>query len=484
MTLARIYLADKESGQWVPLLAAQQYSRNVVQLALADSPELIPGDQIDPQNPRRWLVVESGFDENGAAGKQSLVLLDQDAVPTFVLYQDNAGSDEHSQSVANMIELATQATVAWSGEKMRRVAGETAANQALTLEKKLRQLLGEEPAEDAFWAAVDDNLRQRHMRLIFVAEVISSGLWHMLQFLNRTMNNVQVLALEMKQYEAAGQTALWPRLVNHSEPDSNLAHVANPNGHATVAPMIARNNNTQMQPAEAQRQEIKEQSKNGSKQLPDSRFTGENGNAWNEITFFRDLEGRNEEAQVMVGQQIFNWAKKNAKRLEWGGGATRGAFAPIYEQGARECQLFVVTSNGWVELNLAGYQYHPPFNKIEKLERFYDKLLDIEALDLPDEAMEKRALLPLGLFTAPARLAQFLKVFEWAMVKMEAGTGELSPDQKPGKQRKSSVAWPAADESVQQSANGDRPISYESSFDELLNRKRVELDDVETDELS
>jgi hypothetical protein len=67
---------------------------------------------------------------------------------------------------------------------------------------------------------------------------------------------------------------------------------------------------------------------------------------------------------------------------------------------------------------------------------------------------------------------------------MEAGTRELSPDQKPGKQRKSSVAWPAADESVQQSANGDRPISYESSFDELLNRKRVELDDVETDELS
>ena len=85
MTLVRIYLADKESGKWVPLMASPQNSGNVVQLALANSPELIPGAEIDPKNPRRWLLVESGFGDPGAAGKQSLLLLDQDAIPTFVL---------------------------------------------------------------------------------------------------------------------------------------------------------------------------------------------------------------------------------------------------------------------------------------------------------------------------------------------------------------------------------------------------------------
>jgi len=492
MTLAQIYLADKESGKWAPLMASPQYSGNVVQLALATSPELIPGAEIDPKDPRRWLLVESGLGDPGAAGKQGLILLDQEALPTFVLYQDKASSDEHGVSVANMIELATQATGAWSGDKMRQAAGETADKQSLSLEKELVRLLGGEPAEDAFWAAVDDNLRQRRMRLIFVADVVTSELWQMLQFLDRTMNDVQVLALEMKQFQAAGQTALWPRLVNHDKPDANWANGAKPNGSSAVAPVPAQNHKNQaktadVQPAEARRQTKSKQPKKGpvgSKPLPDTRFTGQNGNSWNEVSFFSDLGGRSTEAQGMVGRQIFNWAKKNATRLEWGGGATRGAFAPIYEQGSRECQLFVVTSNGWVELNLSGYHHHPPFDRVEKRKGFFDKLRDIEELDLPANAMEKRALLPLSLFTAPARLAQFLKVFEWAMVSMEAGTGELKPADKPVNHRKPSVAWPDPDESADQGANDGRYSSYESSFDELLNRKRVELDDGETDELS
>jgi hypothetical protein len=285
----------------------------------------------------------------------------------------------------------------------------------------------------------------------------------------------------MKQYRAAGQTALLPRLVGHGDPSSNGFGVGQPKGSSATASSPNQTDKAQAKPAEPQSQTKSEQPKNGfagSKPLPDTRFSGENGNSWNESTFFNDLSGRSEEALVLVGRQIFNWAKKNANRLEWGGGATRGAFSPIYKQGARECQLFVVTSNGWVELNLRGYQYHPPFNKVKKLERFFDKLSDIEELHLPTEAMEKRALLPLNLFTAPSRLAQFLKVFEWAMVNMEASTGELKPARKP------SVLWSTQEEDDVQESNVDNFGSYESSFDDLLNRKRVELDDEDTQDLT
>ena len=485
MKLARIFLADKESGKWVPLSASSEGSENIVQTALANSPELIPGDQIDPEKPRRWLLVQPGSGDPDPAGKQALVLLDQSAVPTFVLCQGNTGADDQNHSVASMIELATQATVAWSGEKMHHVADETAAQQEQSLDEQLAILLGGEPDEDAFWTAVEDNLRHRRLRLIFVADVISDGLRQMLQFLDGTMNEVDVLALEMKQFRAAGQTALLPRLVGHSEPTSNGAVVGKQNGSSATVPLSSETKKAQAKPAESQPQTKSQQPKKaspGSKPLRDTRFTGENGDSWNETTFFNDLSGRSEEALVLVGRQIFNWAKKNAHRLEWGGGATRGAFSPIYKQGSRECQLFVVTSNGWVELNLRGYHYYPPFNKVEKLERFFNKVSDVEELYLPAEALEKRALLPLSLFTDPSRLAQFLKVFEWAMLNMEASTGELTPASQTVTRRKPSVLWTTEEEDTDQESTGGNLGSYESSFDDLLNRKRVEIDDEETED--
>ena len=106
----------------------------------------------------------------------------------------------------------------------------------------------------------------------------------------------------------------------------------------------------------------------------------------------------------------------------------------------------------------------------------------IEELDLPEEALEKRALLPLSLFTDPSRLATFLKVFEWVMVNMESSTGELQPLKKSVTPRKGNLSWPGPDvggELKVQEINDEDFNSYESSFDALLSRKRVELDDEE-----
>jgi hypothetical protein len=490
MSLARIYLADKESGKWMPLTASPQDSDFVVQLAMANSPELIPGDQIDPENPRRWLLIESGIGGPDTATTQSLVLLDQTAMPTFVICEESAGAKDHNRSVASLISLATQATVTWSGKKMRQLAKETATEQDQSLEERLLLLLGGEPDEDAFWAAVDDNLSRRQMRLIFVSEVITNELWQMLQFLDGTMSAVQVLAMEMKQFQAAGQTALLPRIVGYGEPFSNTSDGSKSNG-STVAkssPVWTQKpkiNNPKDNPAQIQPDLKVKQATNGlkaSKPLAEKRFSAENSGAWNEITFFRDLTSRNEEAQALVGSQIFNWAKKNTSRLEWGGDAARGAFAPISEQDSGNCQLFVVTSNGWVELSLHGYKKHPPFNKPEKLERFFEKLSAIDGLDLPAEALEKKALLPFSTFTSPARLAQFLKVFEWAIVTLESGSGEVKPVIKNVPSGKVSVLWPGTDELVDSKGNVDHLGTYESSFDELLSRKRDDLENRDPDE--
>ena len=51
--------------------------------------DLIPGDQVDPENPRRWLLVKREMvveDPGTAEGRWSLdfFIVDQDGIPTLV----------------------------------------------------------------------------------------------------------------------------------------------------------------------------------------------------------------------------------------------------------------------------------------------------------------------------------------------------------------------------------------------------------------
>jgi hypothetical protein len=52
MKNARIFLAAEEEGKWVPMEESPYDQEIILQAALADYPELLPGDQINPENPR------------------------------------------------------------------------------------------------------------------------------------------------------------------------------------------------------------------------------------------------------------------------------------------------------------------------------------------------------------------------------------------------------------------------------------------------
>ena len=59
------------------------------QKLLADNPHLLPGAQIDRDNPRRWLLVKRGAgvpdrEAGGSWWSIDHLMVDQDAVPTFV----------------------------------------------------------------------------------------------------------------------------------------------------------------------------------------------------------------------------------------------------------------------------------------------------------------------------------------------------------------------------------------------------------------
>src|SRR5882672_9927881 len=68
---------------------ARYDSENLLQKLLADHSDLLAGDQINVDEPRRWLLVTREMTvpgEQDGAGRWSLdhLFLDQDAIPTLV----------------------------------------------------------------------------------------------------------------------------------------------------------------------------------------------------------------------------------------------------------------------------------------------------------------------------------------------------------------------------------------------------------------
>jgi hypothetical protein len=84
----------------------------------------------------------------------------------------------------------------------------------------IRALLGtsdEEAVVDAFWAQVEANLANGKVRLVFVADQTSKELRRLVEFLNDKLLDVEVLAVEIKQYQGLDHTALVPRVVGLTE---------------------------------------------------------------------------------------------------------------------------------------------------------------------------------------------------------------------------------------------------------------------------
>jgi hypothetical protein len=67
---ARIFLAGEVDGKWIPMEETPYDQETTLQVAIAEYPDLLPGDQIDPDDPPRWLLVkrEMGVPEDAGSG--------------------------------------------------------------------------------------------------------------------------------------------------------------------------------------------------------------------------------------------------------------------------------------------------------------------------------------------------------------------------------------------------------------------------------
>jgi len=194
---------------------------------LANNFNLLPGDQIRPDDPRRWILVKREMpvpDPNNGLDRWSIDFLfaDQDAIPTFVECKRFADTRSRREVVGQMLEYAANGHHYWSADDLRRHAEESAHALDSSLEKALATLLpndaeGSAEGPEEYFERLEENLREGQIRIVFFLEESPFELRSVVDFLNRQMERSEVFLVEARQYSHAGSRIVVPALFGYTE---------------------------------------------------------------------------------------------------------------------------------------------------------------------------------------------------------------------------------------------------------------------------
>ena len=209
----RIFLVS-DDDTLKPMDAAPYAKEDVLQRLLERYPDLLAGEQVDPEDPRRWLLIkrEAGIEHRGDdahAWRLDHLFLDQDGVPTLVETKIAENPELRRKVVGQMLDYAANICEAWSVERIRTEFESTCEQADRPSDDTLREHLTSEDADgdliddeaiERFWMSVKTNLEAGRLRLVFVADHIPSSLLRIVEFLNGQMDPCEVLAIELRQY--------------------------------------------------------------------------------------------------------------------------------------------------------------------------------------------------------------------------------------------------------------------------------------------
>ena len=221
-------------------------TEDVLQALIARFPDLLAGDQLPGDVPRRWLLIgrEAALPaEEDGAGRWSVdhLFLDQDGVPTLVEVKRSSDTRIRREVIGQMLDYAANAVVYWPIDELRSVFERRCETEGRDAETELGPVLGEED-EETYWAQAGANLKAGRIRLVFVADQIPRELRRVVEFLNGQMS-AEVLAIEVKQYVGEGDvrtlvpvsSARRPRLLPQERAAGGMRRRSSPSWSAGAA---------------------------------------------------------------------------------------------------------------------------------------------------------------------------------------------------------------------------------------------------------
>jgi hypothetical protein len=353
------------------------------QKMLEEYPDLISGSQINPESPRKWLLIsrEYGISDNNETGNRWSIdhlFVDQDAIPTLVEVKRSSDTRLRREVIGQMLEYAANSVSYWKIEDIKEMFEAKSQEKGDDPLELFSNFNGNDIEYDEFWEKVDSNLKANKIRLLFVADIISKELKKIIEFLNENMPDIEVLGVEIKQYSSEDIKTLVPRVYGQT-----------------------------------------------SKTIDKSRRKGQ-GKTWTKESFINDLNNRTSSEHVKFVNNLLQFVQQYTKHIWFGSGQTRGSLSPRFD-GKYKHYFFSLLSDGRIEFYLNTFLKKEPFADEQNIEELFHKLNNITGLDLESSNRNTKPKIEMDLLFDKDEYKKFTNIIEWIIIKLEIN---LKKDEK------------------------------------------------------
>jgi hypothetical protein len=184
---------------------------------LVDHPDLLSGELVNPDYPRKWLLLQKEQTVPDGANPSKWfsldhLFIDQDAIPTLVEVKRSSDTRARREVVGQMMDYAANGVEYWSIDQIREnFEKDHPDDPQRYLANELGLQAGEQEYED-FWALAVENFSEKKVRLLFVVDRVPKELRRIVEFLNETMRPTEVLAIELKRFVGGKQSVIVPKI--------------------------------------------------------------------------------------------------------------------------------------------------------------------------------------------------------------------------------------------------------------------------------
>lgn len=311
----KIYAINNDWGSTAMEPVRVQSEELELQRILERNFDLLLGDQINPKEPRQWLLIKhrmhvQNLDSADPRWTVDFLFSDQDAIPTFVECKSLADTRSQREVIGQMIDYAANGNQYWTRETLREFAEESAKSQGRTLEEALRNLKGTgDESPEQFFDRFYLNLQEGLLRFVFFLEDSQPGIRNVVDFLNRQMKQSDFFLVESHLYSSEGRRIVMPALYGRADEARQARY---PGSEDSAAPF----------------------------------------RRWDESSFVPDARA-NPDRQKAPFQYLYSQLKERGFELVWGTGRNRGIFnLRVPELCPRS--LISVSSKGWLNFNFGG----------------------------------------------------------------------------------------------------------------------------------
>jgi hypothetical protein len=359
-----------QGADLLPMEAAQFAKEDDFQRLLARFPELLVGDQIDPQNPRRWVLVRREVPiATGEVGASQWsidhVFLDQDGIPTLVEIKRQDDSRIRREVVGQMLDYAANCSTVWSAETLRSALEKTCNEGGRSAESALMELLGPSGNIEDFWKQVRTNLQAKRIRLLFVADVIPLELRRVVEFLNEQMDPAEVLAIELRQFAGKELKTLVPTVYGQTQESAAK--------RGNVAPR------------------------------------------WDEASVFDKLRQTVGAKELEIAERIYEWMRKGGTReVAFGVGRENGSVYPAFRLKGVRINPVYLSSDGNLWFQFGSLEGKPVFGSIESRRDLMQHFNSISGVNFTDTDLKRFRAVPLRTIAAdPDGTTKLLEALSW-----------------------------------------------------------------------